>query len=219
MDRAARLDLIRDLKERTQQIESSRRRELDVDGVSTGFEALDQLLPGPGLAWGTLVEWLNDGEGSGAFTLALSVAAKALQRGGAFVMVDGERNFILRSPPAGNSARTHGGGSPRQPAFGLVGMGASIALRGRGGDPGLDCGVERPAVSAIAIGGGDGRGPGIFAAADGEPGNAVVGGGAAAGDALAQPRPSLCTRTELAGGVTSWRERRRRSLHRTGTEP
>src|SRR5262249_16312768 len=43
------------------------------------------------------VEWLNDGEGSGAFTLALSVAAKALRRGGAFVMVDGAKEFY---PPA-----------------------------------------------------------------------------------------------------------------------
>ena len=96
MDRAARLDLIRDLRERTRQIEASRRA-ANPDALSTGFDALDQLLPGPGLPWGTLTEWLNECEGGGALTLALAIAAKAVRRGGAFVMIDGANEFY---PPA-----------------------------------------------------------------------------------------------------------------------
>ncbi len=96
MDRAAKLELIRDLRERTRQIETARRA-ANPDALATGFDALDQLLPGPGLAWGTLTEWLNECEGGGALTLALAIAAKAVRRGGAFVMIDGANEFY---PPA-----------------------------------------------------------------------------------------------------------------------
>ena len=42
-------------------------------GRSTGFPALDRLLAGRGLRAGSLVEWRNTADGSGAMTLALAV--------------------------------------------------------------------------------------------------------------------------------------------------
>src|SRR5262245_24449427 len=100
MSQAAKLDLIRDLKDRVQQIESSQRRALKADCISTGCEAFDQLLPGPGFECGTLTEWFNAGAASGAATLALVVASRALQQGGACVVIDGAGEFY---PPAADS--------------------------------------------------------------------------------------------------------------------
>ena len=78
--------LTQDLQDRIHQLEASPHRA--GGGISTGFEALDRLLAGPGLKRGSLTEWLGDDDGSGAATLALTVAAHVLQRGGAFVVVD-----------------------------------------------------------------------------------------------------------------------------------
>jgi protein ImuA len=49
------------------------------------------------LRWGTLVEWLSPGEGSGAATLALAVAAPLLERSGVLVVIDDRRDFY---PPS-----------------------------------------------------------------------------------------------------------------------
>lgn len=68
--------------------------------VSTGIAGLDELLPERGLLPGTLLEWLSEGGGSGAGTLALTVAGSLLQSGrvrGACVVVDPKRSFY---PPA-----------------------------------------------------------------------------------------------------------------------
>jgi hypothetical protein len=92
----ARLDVIADLRERISRIERSERLST-ASGLSTGIAGLDRLLPGGGLAGGTLVEWLAEGEASGAASLALAVAAKVVQQGGAFVVLDGRREFY---PPA-----------------------------------------------------------------------------------------------------------------------
>ena len=45
--------------------------------ISSGWPALDALLPGQGFLRGSLVEWLSEGPGSGAGTLALRVAQQA----------------------------------------------------------------------------------------------------------------------------------------------
>ena len=64
--------------------------------VSTGFAALDRLLPQGGLRRGTLVEWLA-AEGNGAVTLALRAAQEACREGGILVVTDRHRQIY---PPA-----------------------------------------------------------------------------------------------------------------------
>jgi protein ImuA len=100
------------LQERIRQIERSSFRTAEADGVSTGFPALDKLLPHGGLKRGMLIEWLgevasedegkddSDGEGSGATALALAVAAHILRQEGIFVVIDRESEFY---PPAAAS--------------------------------------------------------------------------------------------------------------------
>src|SRR5205823_9682199 len=97
MTDTSRLDLIRDLRERTRRLAAATRPEPPPDGVGPGPAALDRLLRGQGFSGGTLVEWQNAGEGSGAATLALAVAAHILRPGGALVLIDGAAEFY---PPA-----------------------------------------------------------------------------------------------------------------------
>src|SRR6516165_8501784 len=78
MDRAARLDLIRDLREQTRQIE---RPALTPAGRDEG----------PGRTLRDLL--LGRGEGSGAVSLALAVAGQILCEGGACVVIDPTREF------------------------------------------------------------------------------------------------------------------------------
>ncbi len=96
MSRAARLELIRDLRERLSRIERPRPPERGAI-FSTGLEALDPLLPRQGLEWGTLVEWLSDGAGAGAATLALAITSGILRQRDSLVVIDGQREFY---PPA-----------------------------------------------------------------------------------------------------------------------
>jgi recombination protein RecA len=91
MDRAARLDLIRDLREQTRQIERSAL--VPVGSDEEPGRTLRDLLLGRGLTAGTLVEWQGRGEGSGAVSLALSVAGQILRDGGACVVIDPTREF------------------------------------------------------------------------------------------------------------------------------
>src|SRR5262245_21362472 len=97
MSAVTKTDLIRDLRDQTQRIASAHRRACKTGLISTGLPALDRLLPGGGLEGGTLIEWLAEGAGSGAVTLALGVAARALDRGGACVVIDSASEFY---PPA-----------------------------------------------------------------------------------------------------------------------
>jgi len=91
MDQAARLDLIQDLRERTRQIEGP---VLTPAGRDEGpSHALPDLLAGRGLAAGTLIEWQGRGEGSGAVSLALSVAGHILRDDGVCVVIDPTREF------------------------------------------------------------------------------------------------------------------------------
>jgi hypothetical protein len=65
--------------------------------LSSGFASLDKLLPAQGLLGGTLVEWLSDGPGTGAMTLALAIGARLTRTEGVVVIVDAQRELF---PPA-----------------------------------------------------------------------------------------------------------------------
>src|SRR5580700_3471228 len=96
MQRTARIDLIQELRERTQQIEAASRNQAAAE-VAPAPEGLDRLLPDQGFRHGSLVEWQSDSEGSGGVMLALATASHILQRGGAFVVIDSTGDFY---PPA-----------------------------------------------------------------------------------------------------------------------
>lgn len=87
---------IGELSRRLRQLERSH-RPLSRAKVTTGCRALDRLLPGRGLVRGSLVEWLGDGPGSGAGTLALVAAREACRSGGLLIVVDRDGTFY---PPA-----------------------------------------------------------------------------------------------------------------------
>jgi protein ImuA len=70
---------------------------VDQQPVSTACAALDRLLPHGGLLRGTLVEWLAEGEGGGAASLAFQTAREACRKVGALVVIDRSREFY---PPA-----------------------------------------------------------------------------------------------------------------------
>jgi hypothetical protein len=90
-------DLLRDLRNQTDRIAVAHRRACKTGPISTGLEPLDRLLPHGRLEGGTLVDWLTAGAGSGAMTLTLRVAARALEQGGACVVIDPGQEFY---PPA-----------------------------------------------------------------------------------------------------------------------
>jgi protein ImuA len=69
--------------------------------TSTGCVQIDRLLPAGGVTRGTLIEWLADGEGSGAMWLALVAAIKACQGHGPLLVIDGRQTF---HPPAAMAA-------------------------------------------------------------------------------------------------------------------
>jgi len=64
---------------------------------SSGVAAIDALLPSGILRVGMIVEWITERAGSGAARLALLMALKSLQSGGALVVIDGRKEFY---PPA-----------------------------------------------------------------------------------------------------------------------
>jgi protein ImuA len=84
--------VISDLRERILGIEAGGQRSAG-KCVSTGFDALDRLLVNGGLKRGSLIEWTGSGEGSGAATLALRVAANVLRQDGTFVVIDKAGEF------------------------------------------------------------------------------------------------------------------------------
>jgi hypothetical protein len=62
--------------------------------VSSSFRELDALLPGGGLALGSIVELLQSSEGCGAFSLALRLAhASIAARGGTWAVLDTDHSF------------------------------------------------------------------------------------------------------------------------------
>ena len=64
---------------------------------SAGAAVVDRLLPGGGLRYGMLVEWLSAHAGSGAATLSLLAAREACRSGGTLVVIDRQQTFY---PPA-----------------------------------------------------------------------------------------------------------------------
>lgn len=84
--------LVAVLRERIAGLEGPRRPEGEAP-VASGCGPLDRLLPEGGFRRGTLVEWLAEGDGTGALTLALGTAREALAEGGALVVVDRRREF------------------------------------------------------------------------------------------------------------------------------
>ena len=65
---------LEELRRRIARLEGGRRCDRKTS-VSSGSAAIDNLLPEKGFRRGTLVEWLSEGEGTGACTLALLAAA------------------------------------------------------------------------------------------------------------------------------------------------
>jgi len=84
------------LRKQIARLEGTRRRH-DEPPVSSGCKPLDRLLPEGGFAWGSLVEWLVDGGGIPAESLALGSACQACRRGGALIVLDCRGEFY---PPA-----------------------------------------------------------------------------------------------------------------------
>jgi hypothetical protein len=92
-----REELIRDLLKQIRGLERADRKTQWTSAVSSGFDSLDRLLRGKGFLGGTLVEWLSEGPGTGAMTLALAIGGKLTQTEGTLVIVDAERELF---PPA-----------------------------------------------------------------------------------------------------------------------
>lgn len=90
---AHRIDVLRRAIARLQ----NGRRQGQSECLSSGCEGLDGLLPDRGFRYGTLVEWLISGDGSGGETLALIAARHACRQGGSLVVLDESREFY---PPA-----------------------------------------------------------------------------------------------------------------------
>ncbi len=83
--------IVQELAERVQALETARRRVRGV--VSSGYAAVDGLLPQGGFSRGGLVEWLAAEPGSGATSLALRAAREACGRGEHLVVIDARRTF------------------------------------------------------------------------------------------------------------------------------
>ncbi|HET6881479.1 MAG TPA: hypothetical protein VFI31_15055 [Pirellulales bacterium] len=73
------------------------KRPANTGRTSTGCIQLDRLFPQPGVARGTLVEWLASGSGGGALWLALIVAREVCRNHGPLLLIDGAGTFY---PPA-----------------------------------------------------------------------------------------------------------------------
>lgn len=87
---------VRELSHLLQRAEQCR-QPLDKRFVSTGCLTLDRLMHRQGFLRGSLVEWLEDGPGSGASILALVAAREACTDRGVLIVVDRSGAFY---PPA-----------------------------------------------------------------------------------------------------------------------
>lgn len=85
-------EMLETLRQQMRRIETAQ-RPADESRVSSGCVALDRLLPGGGFGRGTLVEWLSDGIGHGAGTLALVAARQAVGGGANAGQSDADRAF------------------------------------------------------------------------------------------------------------------------------
>ena len=87
---------IEELRDKLRPWENSR-RPARAARTSTGCSQLDKLFPEGGVARGTLIEWLSEGEAGGAMWLALIAAREACREHGPLVVIDGRGTFY---PPA-----------------------------------------------------------------------------------------------------------------------
>jgi len=95
-DRPYNATRVEALRRQIAQLEDCRRRE-GIARISSGCGPLDRILPQGGIRRGTLIEWLAEGEGGGAGTLAWLAAREACRAGGPLVVLDARREFY---PPA-----------------------------------------------------------------------------------------------------------------------
>jgi protein ImuA len=93
---------LRQLAKAIEEIEGQRRPR-DERPASSGFAAVDRMLPEGGFSRGAIVEYLATGNGSGAGSLALAAAVSATAAGGVLVVVDRERMFYPRAAEAWSS--------------------------------------------------------------------------------------------------------------------
>lgn len=92
----SRAELINDLRERLRGMETAQRP--GRTAIPASAMGLARILPDRGFEWGTLIEWLSEGDGHDAATLALVMSARLMEReGGALVVIDGNQEFY---PPA-----------------------------------------------------------------------------------------------------------------------
>lgn len=68
----------------------------------TGLTALDALLPGGGIASGSVVEWLSRTPGQSATSLALRASAGLLSQPGCLAVIDESHNFFPAMAPLHN---------------------------------------------------------------------------------------------------------------------
>lgn len=87
---------IEELQEKLRRWESTR-RPAGTARASTSCGQLDGLFPEGGVARGTLIEWLSEGEAGGAMWLALIAAREACREHGPLVVIDSRGTFY---PPA-----------------------------------------------------------------------------------------------------------------------
>lgn len=92
----SREHLLRQLRRQLGRLETPMSMD-DAVVFSSGTPAIDHLLPGGGLRYGMLVEWLSALPGSGVATLSLLAAREACRVGGMLVVVDRRQTFY---PPA-----------------------------------------------------------------------------------------------------------------------
>ncbi len=91
-ERATKHRTLDRLQELLRRVEGSGQRPAR-DCISSGCPPLDRLLPQHGLLRGSLAEWLADGPGCGAGTLAVLTAREACREGGVLVVVDAKGTF------------------------------------------------------------------------------------------------------------------------------
>ncbi len=96
MKPAASIALIRTLQEKVHDMEGHAAQTVGPCVLASG-SPIDGLLPRRGWRRGVLTEWLGEGDGAGALTLALAQSASLVRLTGILVVVDRQRCFY---PPA-----------------------------------------------------------------------------------------------------------------------
>src|SRR4051794_36528528 len=96
-----RSELLRKLQAQIGRIEEGNRNPHRLECVSSGFPALDGLLPHQGFVGSALIEWLGAGEGHGAMTLALMAGGHIVRERGMLAVVNDPTFFPLAAAALG----------------------------------------------------------------------------------------------------------------------